>query len=408
MRMVCWLGSLAVIALTQFSGCGPAVQPVWNHDSRSFFFTKADGSIAQYDIEKAAARTLIGPGERRPHQVALNSKLPFIAFAGAALGPEGRAAQVGMASLLNGNINWHKQQVWGNANSPRDLCPSLCHWCPMGRRVLVWYQQPVAIPGLIKSATPYGGFAVLDVTTGDFTELKGTPPAATLCQAIHVSPISGEGTGYLGMKLSDDTPAFVFVDWDGWESPLTLSDEVAALFKGIGNPQTPREHLFGLCFPIPQGTWEGPVLRFALQAGVIVVDVKSRRITLQPLPEKQRTQMALITSADMADACFTLQTATFAKSDLSLHYRMLAADKSSGRVRVDLVDGKLDRRRVLLEGLAPDNFLVHHLFPAPDGQRILVCLTDSKTASFHIHVVEADGKVSSKLEAGKFEVGGPK
>jgi catechol 2,3-dioxygenase-like lactoylglutathione lyase family enzyme len=405
MRMVCWLGSLAVIALTQFSGCGPAPQPVWNHDSRSFFFSKSDGSVVQYDLEKAASRTLIDAGERRPHQVAVNPKLPFIAFAGAALGSEGRAAQVGMASLLNGNINWHKQQVWGNTSSSRDLCPSLCHWCPKGRRVLVWFQQPAAIPGLIKSATPYGGFAVLDVTTGDFNELKGTPPAAALCQAIHVSPISGDGTGYLGMKLTDDTPAFVFVDWDGWESPLTLSDEVAALFKGIGNPQTPREHLFGLCFPIPQGTWDGPILRFALRAGVVMVDVKSRRITLQPVPENLRIDLEKITSADRADACFTLQTAAFSKGDLSLHYRMLSADKAAGRVRVDLVDRKLDRRRMLIEGHALENFFVHHLFPAPDGQRILACLKDPQTASFTIHMIELDGTVSANLDAGKFDVG---
>lgn len=99
MRMVGWLGSLAVIALTQFSGCGPAPQPVWNRDSRSFFFCQADGSVVQYDLDKAAARTLLGPGERRPHQVAVSPKLPFVAFAGAALGPEGRAAQVGMVEV---------------------------------------------------------------------------------------------------------------------------------------------------------------------------------------------------------------------------------------------------------------------------------------------------------------------
>jgi hypothetical protein len=404
--MVGWLGSLAVMALTQFSGCGPAPQPVWNRDSRSFFYSQVDGSVVQYDLDKAAARTLIAPGERRAHQVAVNPELPFVAFAGAALGPEGRAAQVGMASLLNGSIKWHRQQVWGNTGSARELCPSLCHWCPTGRRVLVWFQQPVAIPGLVKSSTPYGGFAVLDVTTGDFSELKGTPPAAALCQALHVSPISGDGNGYLAMKLTDDIPVFSFVDWEGWESPLALSNEVASLFKRLGNPQTPREHLFGLCFPLPQGSWEGPVLRFALQSGMIEVDVKSRRITLRPLPEPQRAEMEKIAAADMADACFTLQTATFSKGDLSLHYRMLTADKASGRVRVDLLDQKQDRRRALLEGVAPENFLVHHLFPAPDGSRILVCLTEATTSSFHIHVVEADGKVSAKLDAGKLGVGG--
>ncbi|MDP1796266.1 MAG: hypothetical protein Q8K78_02235, partial [Planctomycetaceae bacterium] len=147
------------------SGCGPAPQPVWNKDSRSFFYTHTDGSVLQYDLDKSATRVLLKPGLYRPRQVALSPKLAFVAFAQSAFGPEGRAVQMGLASLLDGKTNWSNLEEWGDAKGQRQVSTSSCYWCPTGRRILIWYQHALDSPGTLESATLYGHFAVYDVNS---------------------------------------------------------------------------------------------------------------------------------------------------------------------------------------------------------------------------------------------------
>ncbi|MDP1799465.1 MAG: hypothetical protein Q8K78_18355, partial [Planctomycetaceae bacterium] len=63
-------------------------------------------------------------------------------------------------------------------------------------------------------------------------------------------------------------------------------------------------------------------------------------------------------------------------------------------------------RRVLLEGTLPQILLVHHLMPAPDGQLILASLREARTKTSWIHVVQPDGKVLVKVDAGSAASGG--
>src|SRR5690606_29865428 len=92
-------------------GCGPVSQPVWNHDSRSFFYTQTDGAILQYDVEKRATRTMLPAGQPRPRRIALGTSLPTVSFAQVAFGDRAQAAQVGVNSLLDGKQGWSKLEV---------------------------------------------------------------------------------------------------------------------------------------------------------------------------------------------------------------------------------------------------------------------------------------------------------
>ena len=386
------------------SGCGPASQPVWNTDSRSFFYTHTDGSVLQYDLDKDATRVLLPPGEQQPCQLALSPTLPFVACAQSALGPEGRAVQVGLASLVDGSMSWSNLEVWGDAKARRDVSAASCYWCPTGQRILIWYQQAGDVPGLIQSATPFGQFAVYDIKSRKLSELTTAPPAVILGQAIHASPLCPDGSGYLAMKLADQGPKFFFVSWDGWEYPLALAEEVVAILNLIGDTNAPNETRTRTFFPLPQGVWKENVLKFPTRSGAIAIDLKNRKITLEALTAAQQQEFDQMAEADTADAPWTtIQVVPFQKGEYALHCRQKIGSSSA---RVELVDNKARRRRVLLEGSLPENFLIHYLFPSPDGQLILVSLRDSQTKSSWIHVVQPDGKIQAKVDTGPVVAGG--
>ncbi|MDB5348501.1 MAG: hypothetical protein JWP89_6878 [Schlesneria sp.] len=413
MRSTFVIMALVVIS-PLMAGCGPAPQPLWSNDSRHFFFPKSDGSILQFDLEQRATRTFLNPGAQRPCLVALSPREPAICFANAGLGSEGRSAQVGFGMLTDGKIGWSDPTNWGDMNGVRQVAVTSCFWSAAGERILVWSQHKLAVPDLIKSSTPFGSFAVFDVKSKKLTELTTTPPAVILAQAIHVSPLCPSGQGYLGMKLADNGPKFVFVSWDGWEYPLAVSDEAAesldlrkemqtgTAFAAILNVKSTEgavdEKWIRNCFPLPQGVWTDDVLRFTLRTGTIAIDIKKRRIEKEPLTPSQQQEFAAITTADDADSGWrTIQTAAFREGDFALHCRQRA---DSLQARVDLIDRKLARRRVLLEGTLPANFFVHHLFPAPDGRHILVSLLDATGKQAELHLIQSDGQITEKIEAG--------
>lgn len=381
------------------SGCGPASQPVWNTDSRSFFYTHTDGSVLQYDLDKDATRVLLPPGEQQPRQLALSPTLPFVACAQSALGPEGRAVQVGLISVLGGRANWSNLEVWGNAEARRDACLTSCYWCPKGQKILIWYKTTDLL-----GVTPFGNFAVYDVKTRKLSELTTAEPAVMLCQTINASPLCPNGSGYLAMKLADQwPPRFFFVGWDGWEYPLTYAEEILSSVAGLdasNQKVTPKG------FTLPQGVWAGDVLSVPTCEGTIVIDLKNRKITCEPLTAVQKQGFDQIAAADLADSPWTTrEVATFRGGEYALHCRTKQEDPMSP-ARVELVDNKAQRRRVLLEGQLPFDFLAHGMFPSPDGQRILVYLRDADAKSSWIHVVQPDGKIQAKVDTGPVVEGG--
>jgi hypothetical protein len=377
-------------------GCGPAAPPVWNKDSRSFFYCRTDGAVMQYDLDKQANRMWLGPGQPQPRQIALSTKTSALAFAQAAIGTESRAVQIGVSSLLKIEPSWSKLEIWGDPSARRVLCPVSCYWCPSGQRVLIWYQEGADIPGLIQSTTPFGRFAVYDIASKKLSELTTSPPAVILGQAINASPICPDGSGYLGMKLADKGPQFSFVTWEGWEYPLALGEEVKALLNLAADTSTENDYKMRKFFPLPQGIWAGNVLKFTLRDGTVVIDPKARKITIEAVTEGQQQEFDQIDAADSADApCTTIQTASFHDGPFSVQARM-----KTGGGQIELVDFKEGRRRVLLNGIFPVNFFTHHLFPSPDGRFILASLIDEAGKQTWIHVIKADGSLLTKVDQG--------
>jgi len=374
---------------------------VWNTDSRSFFYPHSDGSVQQYDIIQKSSRTLLAPGEQKPLLVAVNSKLPFLAWGRSALGAESRATQLGLVSLIHHTVNWSSLEVWGDPHAKRDVSATCCYWCPSGQRVLLWNQEDPAIPGFNEPHFPYGKFAVFDVRSQTLSELTTTEPAVILSQILHVSPIVPDGSGYLAMKLHVKGPQFFFVGWDGWEYPLSTDSEVDALLKVLGDKQAASQQETKSLYLLPQGVWTGAVLRFPTRRGTVAIDVQSRRITMEPLDHQQQLEFDQITAADAADApVTTIQVARFQGGRMALHCRQMNNKSPANSARIDLVDNTLGRRRVLLEGVLPVNFTVHHLFPSPDGQYVLACLIEPSSNTSEIHVVRADGNVLARVEMG--------
>lgn len=379
-------------------GCGPVAQPVWNKDSRSFFYAHADGSVAQYDLDKKAARTLLAAGQQQVKLVALSPARSALALAPAALGEQSRALQVGLLELPNGTLSWSKLEVWGDPRAKRVLAASSCFWCPTGRRILVWYHAPTDF-GLAQS-TPAGKFAVFDVQSKTLTELTTAPPAVILAQLIHASPLCPDGSGYVAMKWLDKGPKFFFVSWDGWEYPLVSSEKVDTLLSLEKDPKAPGGKKMETYFPLPQGVWADSVLKFTTRHGTIAMDMKQRAITLMPLTAMQQRELDQIVAADISEAPWaTLQTAPFQGGEFALHVRMKMGEASPS-ARIELVDSKAQRRRVLLEGQVLNYFLNHHLFPSPDGQLILACLRQERTKNDWIHIVQPDGTILANIDIG--------
>lgn len=93
----------------------------------------------------------------------------------------------------------------------------------------------------------------------------------------------------------------------------------------------------------------------------------------------------------------TLQVARFSSGPYSLHFRQQRG-KENYPARVELVDSRQRRRRVLVEALIAEESRCHYLHPSPDGKLILACLHDGYRQS--IHVIQSDGEILVKVDAG--------
>ena len=350
------------------------------------------------------SRTFLAAGEQQVKLVALNPTQSNLALVQATIGEESRAAQVGLVSLLNGNLKWSGVEVWGDMKSKRGFCSSSSYWCPSGQRIVIWYQRSENVESLIKSSAPLGKFAVYHVKEQTLTDLTTAPPAVILGQAINASPLCPDGSGYLAMKLADRGPRFYFVTWDGWEYPLAMDEETQVVINLMGDPRAPTEMKSQIYLPLPQGVWSGSVMKFTIRRGTIAIDVKNRKISLEPLTDSEKKRFEEIAAVDEADRPWTtIQVASFQDQQHELYCQQKMGDGALS-ARIVLVDKKVQRRRTLLDGFVPDNFIVHHLSPSPDGQLVLACLIDGNKTGW-IYVVKPDGEILTKLSTGIVRTG---
>ena len=391
------------------TGCGPAPEPTWNHDSSGFWYSRMDGSVCQFDLEKQASRTLIGPTEMRAWRIALHPEESSPAIAQAAVGPagQGRAAQIYITPGGKQQASWSEVKAWGKAKGALGPGTTACYWCPTGKRVLIWYHQHLDLPGQLNSGMPQGSFAIFDVASRQLSDLTSPPPACQLTQILQVSPICPDGSGYLAMKPAEVFAQFVYVTWDGWEYPIEFASDFMQKLKVIDAPTAPLYMKETLGAPLPKGQWKGNALHILTSIGTVVLDLEKREGSLQPLTNSQHERLKRIYEADRADPKWTtLEAVPFRDDSIALHVRYEENQMKNPPCRLELVDNRKNGRRMLLEGKLIENQHSAHLFRSPDGRHIIARYIDSTSRSLQYAVVNAEGDLLAEVNAGVWSNGG--
>ncbi|MDB5385448.1 MAG: hypothetical protein JWM11_1094 [Planctomycetaceae bacterium] len=203
------------------------------------------------------------------------------------------------------------------------------------------------------------------------------------------------------MKLSDNGPKFFVVTWDGWESSLEPTEDVLAELNLVVDKQLSDQERLRLFFPLPQGAWAGQVLKMQTSHGEVQFNLKQRVVRLVELDVTHRQRIDEIHAADKADApWFTVQAAEFIGDQFVVVARQQLKD-AVRLARIELIDRKGARKRVLLEGRMPESMLTHLLFPSPNRQIVLAHLLDATGQRSEIHVIRLDGQVLDKVDTGE-------
>ncbi|WP_437222708.1 hypothetical protein SH661x_002904 [Planctomicrobium sp. SH661] len=392
---------LLVAAVFLASGCGPAPEPVWSYDSQSFFYARTDGAVLQYDLRQQTTRTLLPASSVRPQNVGLSPHGLQLAIPEGASGSKSHAAALNLYSLLEQKTVTRLLDVWGDNDNPRQIGPSCCYWCPSGKRILIGYAgTPPSTPDK-NSAAFVGHFVVYDLAEETLTELTTAPPALVLAQALHVSPLCPDGSGYLAMKLAPEGPRFFYTSWDGWEQPLQMTSAVQAAIGAWGTRRISETERLALTYPLPQGTWQGRKLLCPTRKGMVCFDPDRKEVRFDPLPDDLQSEFAEIDAADAEDAPWkTLQVVRFRSGPYAVHARG-AFGEEGFPVEIELVDTRSGRRRQLRSGSIGINLTVPHLFLSPDGNHVLVRLQDEERIG--LHVVANNGQVIADLDGGAVE-----
>lgn len=400
-----------LLGATLLSGCVPARQPTWRADSKSFLYTHADGSVAEYDLEKEASRTVFEPPpslarQFQPKQVALVPHSDLLIFAHASMSRDGRnlGYQAAFANLADREVGWTKLIEGGNEARRSVPCATAAY--ATQERVLLWCQR--TYDRLAPDAGPeLGRFAVGEKENGalNWKELTTAPPAVMLCQAINVSPLTPDGSGYLAAREKDGGAYLLFVTWDGWEYPLEGSQEILEQFRPEVLKQfLPQEADTSLqggrqFLPLPQGRWFGRKLRIPTAMGSLTIDCDDHKVVVRELPQQQREELERIKAFDAeTENGVTMQTARFSDGPYALHLRI---QRGTPKVFVELVHTKTRQRRLLKKGERLKALVAHHLHRSPDGKHILVSLIEPGTEKWQLHVVQSDGNILTSLDLGK-------
>lgn len=377
---------LLVLLGMSLAGCGTPRNPVWLADSKSFVFTRNDGSVLQYDIERNASRTLVDAGVQRINQVAVSPDNKYLAVAQAASGPDAHAASITIRRLSDGTEIVTRMVKWGKQDGRRDFTPASCFWCPSGKRVLLCYKQPQK-EGF--------RFAVYDVSAAKLRALTTSAPAVQFAAMLDVSPFCPDGSGYLAMPegLGKGAPVFRFVDWDGWESAIAVSPESQKLLDQLDRKaldETPP-------VPFSRGTWFGKSLLFTCRLGEFRIDLDRKLLTVSRLSDVSRAEFEKLHAIETSEpGWLTWQVVPFQEGEFAVHCRIR---KNVGDLRVELVKTATQARRMIAEGKMTPNGFDRVLTRSPDGRHILVALTQDKT--HRAHVVSDDGRIVATVSAGR-------
>ncbi|WP_339749662.1 hypothetical protein [uncultured Rubinisphaera sp.] len=369
------------------TGCFSPGAPVWMEDSQSFIYTFTDGAVAQYDMQKQATRILCNPNLARPERAAISPDQQFVAIPFASWTETSDAAGVNIVRLSDGVLVSSELKEWGMKKEPTTLDqPASAYWSPDGQRILIYYKG--GIDELLGKCVMY------DVQQKTLSPIKGALPAVSFTAPIGCSPFSPDGSGYLAMRMTLDGPVFSFVDWMGWESQLSTTEEVNKKINFLGDDHETKGAKKAATFPLPNADWVGNVLQCSTRLGTLHFDIKKKEVTFHPLTEKLQGQLNQIDGAEDADkGWITYQVAPFQESPIEIHCLL---NETVATLRFDLVDTKEKRRRVLFEGELRAKTINRPLTCSPDGKHILVWF--NQNGKDLITVVRNDGEIISELK----------
>ncbi|MBR9802785.1 lactonase family protein [bacterium] len=379
---------LLSLAALQFTGCVPAAAPVWVADSQSFLYTKADGSVVQYNLNNGSSRQLVATSPYMPANVAISPNQEVVATAIAEWHEGSRAVGLHFHNLQTGEELAFRNQIWGTGESSlRKPTPSSVYCSPDGKRLLICYLAPTGY---------WGNFAVYEVNADKLTELKTTSPSVLLTSLINCSPFLPDSSGFLAVSLRENGMHFSVVDWDGWETAIELSDDLKRAIP-IGGDKEAREIKFEAIYPLPKGKWNGNVLEFRLQSRLVQLDTKKKTASLVSLPDAMKVDLERVAEKGAENLTWkSYQVEKFAEGPYEIWCRF---NPNTDHARIEQVDTRDERRRSLIEGKLQGSPPSRPLTPAPDGKHILVSLLQENAEV--IHVIRHDGKIVATLPVGE-------
>jgi len=374
--------SVAVLLATA-AGCGFAdSRMAWSPDSKSLFYGTDDHSIKQYDLEKKATRVL-ERGSDAPTNVAISLDGNFAAVSAAGWGSDCSGVVVSIYNLAKDQLVASKSQLWGNKDSKRDFRKSACFWCPSNRRVLICY-----LAGEYSDSVEA---VVYDTEKATLGRIKGSPPAASICSYIGISPIRPDGKGFLAMDNKPGEFRFSFVDWEGWERKIEKSENVTNLLDALEKTETGKlskaeqdSFAKAMFIPVPRARWDGNVIVCPFYKGALRIDTDRHLIEYQEMKEQAEERHRLAEEG-------VLLRETFAGDRFALQ---ILQDRKNKLVQI--VDLSKDRRRTLvsLSDAAKDSCTMAR---SPNGNFIAVRY--SMQGSSKVLVMGKDGEPVASLDA---------
>ncbi|TWT64374.1 hypothetical protein [Rubinisphaera italica] len=373
------------VAACTSTGCVPAHDPVWTADSQSVIVSKSDGAVIQFDLKTKATRQLLSPASYRPSRIAISPDGKQATIAVAEQGQPSYRVAVQFVRISDGRSLSVEAQVWGEANAARNVVPTSAYWCPSGKRILICFAD---LNEIVRSV-------VYEPESKQFHEWNATPPAVMLCSTLNLSPILPDGSGYFGMKPTDNGYQFHLVQWDGWEHVLTPHniDLPAAELLSPPDPQAAKPGSIHL----GQAKWDERKLVIPMNDRTIVADFAARKLTTRPQAQSEQTayRQAKVRAAKEAEGVST-QLVTFSKGGLSI---VVHTDAPKGTQRVELIDSKTKGRRLLLSGISPIGLNLRAMTLSPDGLHVFVAIKQDGTPWGYFF--KYDGSVVGKIKLGK-------
>lgn len=298
--LICY-GCLLLIGLLA-SGCAAPRTVVWTRDSKSLIFGTDDGGLAAIDIDTRSKRRIPVLDPCWCARPGLSPNGDQVALVSVESSTEADFIQILAQDMTGHRRHQSEVYVWPADNGQlRRRVPrrTSAYWSQDGKSLLLWFTS---------GTRQRNYFARYDWEQRRLTPLTDTLPAVDLFSA-GMTPFREDDSGYLALRTSADGVQDVFfVNWTGWESPLsgrrelllferpTLTDTGA---KPTGPPTAkpnPRgAELPGMHgrLPITAGRWKLGKLNMTLGRGEVELNSVDRTTQYRQVEGTTKAREAL-------------------------------------------------------------------------------------------------------------------